>query len=675
MVKIHLSLTRKIIGTLLLVLITAFYLSYYAGRNVIRQFFVENALDNAISATKLEGQWIERFFKERERVGLRSVRFVKNLLSEDKISRQGLDGFDSRYRVIDGAVRTDLGAFPDKDVSAVFLSNLVPLDDEIKKIILLTENGFDDYAKGVMGTVYNMYLITWHQLLRTYEKDWAVEIEASHDFNSDFSFYSGDPRHDRAKKPVWTPAYYNSIWGHWMTSVIVPMYMGTKFFGVVGHDVILDDIYNRVLNKRYFRTGYGFIFDSDENIIVHPGYLEKLVQKADMGEYLNFKELKEKGLKEAITAVIKDRYSKPVLFSRNGGNYYLITYQINFLNWYFGMVIPEMEILKFMPEMMRTFLLLAVFIAGFLMIALPLIVWLLVLRPLKIVISGIKELGRGNLGYRTGYRSGDEMGTLSDSFDRMAASLKQESDKRMKMEKEIIDKNLEMESFLYTVSHDLKSPLFAIQGFINLVLEELKGTLSEKSTHYFERMRSNIRKMNKLINDLLELSRIGRITGEAADIDMRSFFGDIKEALKEIMKAKNIDLTVKVSGKGVFRADPNRVKQIFDNLIGNAIKYIGPGKNKRIELSSDDVGPDVIRFGVKDNGIGIDPKFHEKIFEVFFRVGKESGAEEGTGVGLTSVKKIVENMGGRIWLKSALGEGSEFFIEVPLGAGQKAVSS
>jgi signal transduction histidine kinase len=443
--------------------------------------------------------------------------------------------------------------------------------------------------------------------------------------------------------------------------------LDTKFFGVVGHDVILDDIYNRILNKRYFNTGYGFIFDSEENIIVHPGYLEKLVEKAGMGEYLSFKDLKEKGLKEAMTSVIGDRYAKPVLFEKNGSNFYLITRKINFLNWYFGLVIPEKEVLKFMPEMMRTLLVLSGLIAGFLLIALPLIVWLFVLRPLKMVNTGIKELGHGNLNYRVGYSSGDELGALSGSFDKMAAHLKLESEKRLKMEKEIIDKNLEMESFLYTVSHDLKSPLFAIQGFINLVLEEIKGSLSEKSAHYFERMHSNIRKMNKLINDLLELSRIGRITGEAADIDMRNFFGDMKEALKEILKAKKIDLKVKVSGKGVLRADPNRVKQIFDNLVGNAIKYIGTGKTKRIELVSDDTGPEVIRFSVKDNGIGIDPKFHEKIFEVFFRVGKESGAEEGTGVGLTSVKKIVENMGGRIWLRSALGEGSEFFIEVPSG--------
>jgi len=222
--------------------------------------------------------------------------------------------------------------------------------------------------------------------------------------------------------------------------------------------------------------------------------------------------------------------------------------------------------------------------------------------------------------------------------------------------------NEELENFIFTVSHDLKSPIVSIQGFSTILLSEYKDRLDEEGQHYLERIHSNISQMERLIHDLLELSRVGKMTKPFEEVEVSQILDCVLTELQFQLEERGIEFVVPEKLPTIF-CDPQRMAQVFSNLITNSIKYMGDTQNPRIEVGCIDKG-DHYRFFVKDNGIGIDPKYHQKIFELF-QVLKEVKGVEGTGVGLTIVKRIVENHGGRVWVESEKGKGATFYFTIP----------
>ncbi len=228
---------------------------------------------------------------------------------------------------------------------------------------------------------------------------------------------------------------------------------------------------------------------------------------------------------------------------------------------------------------------------------------------------------------------------------------------------EIAAKNRELEAFVYTASHDLRSPLVTIQAFASILLAENAGSLDEEGRFYLERIRVNTERMERLINDLLELSRAGRVAGPFEDVN-------IGEAVSEVLDALHVPLQERGVAVGMpdtwptLRCHRARIAQVFANLVGNAVKFLGPeNEHPRIELGWEDDG-DFVEFFVSDNGIGIDPEYHERVFIVFQRLN-ELTEVEGTGIGLAIVKRIVDVHGGRIWVESAKGKGATFRFALP----------
>jgi signal transduction histidine kinase len=235
---------------------------------------------------------------------------------------------------------------------------------------------------------------------------------------------------------------------------------------------------------------------------------------------------------------------------------------------------------------------------------------------------------------------------------------------RKRMEDELLKKNDELESFVYTVSHDLKNPLISLRGFVNAFIEENKGRLTEDGKFMTERIFANADQMEDMIQDLLELSRIGRITGPAVEINVRDMLKGLSQSYAKSLKDKNIELRITSEEGCVIHADKGQIIKAMDNLMSNAMKFMGDTKDPKIELICRHKGESLVQMGVKDNGIGIDPKYHEKIFEIFKRLGPDDKTE-GTGVGLALVKKGIEGLGGRVWVESEVGKGAEFWIELP----------
>ena len=229
---------------------------------------------------------------------------------------------------------------------------------------------------------------------------------------------------------------------------------------------------------------------------------------------------------------------------------------------------------------------------------------------------------------------------------------------------ELICKNQEVENFIHIISHDLKAPIVSIQGFASILKTELGNSLQGTNLDYFNRIQANAQQMNSLIADLLEFSRVGRIEDEKKSVETTELLKEILEELKPEMDKKHVHVRLESHFPALWGSS-KRLGQVFTNLIANAVKYIGSPTEPMIEIGYMDSNKEPFcTLWVKDNGIGIKKEFHEKIFQIFQRAPNRLNVE-GSGIGLSIVKKIVELNGGRVWVESEEGKGSQFFVTWP----------
>lgn len=259
---------------------------------------------------------------------------------------------------------------------------------------------------------------------------------------------------------------------------------------------------------------------------------------------------------------------------------------------------------------------------------------------------------------------------LAITNTRLYSEVRQELEKRRKAEEEIKTyaaelerSNAELQQFAYVTSHDLQEPLRMVASYMNLLEKRYKGAIDEKADTYIRFAVEGAERMQRMINALLEFSRVQTQARPFEPVNM-------DDALRQALD--NLQVAIRESGAVIIReplpvikADPVQIMQVFQNLIGNAIKFRG-GEPPRVQVSAvEEEGRCV--FSVKDNGIGIDPKFKDRIFEIFQRL---HGPEyPGTGIGLAVCKRIIERHGGDIWVDSEPGKGAEFYFTVPKGGG------
>lgn len=219
----------------------------------------------------------------------------------------------------------------------------------------------------------------------------------------------------------------------------------------------------------------------------------------------------------------------------------------------------------------------------------------------------------------------------------------------------------ELERFTYTVSHELRSPLVTIMGFSGMLEEEIRHGDYSNIPENFRRITHAIEKMQNSLSDLLELSRVGRITNPSEDVSLAELVQEARASLDGRLRAGNITLKVAPNLPVVY-ADRLRLREVFEGLMENAAKYMGHPSAPLIEVGARQNGGETVIF-VRDNGIGIDLKYHTKIFGLFEKL---DSVTEGTGVGLAIIKRIIELHGGRIWVESeGPGKGSTFCFTIP----------
>jgi PAS domain S-box-containing protein len=225
--------------------------------------------------------------------------------------------------------------------------------------------------------------------------------------------------------------------------------------------------------------------------------------------------------------------------------------------------------------------------------------------------------------------------------------------------------NKELEAFAYSVSHDLRAPLRAIDGFSRILLEEHASQLPEEAHHYLDVVRSNAVQMGNLIDDLLAFSRLSRqpLSKRAVDLD-----DIVRQALSQLaVEREGRQVEVAIGQLPPSEADPALLKQVFVNLLSNALKYTKPRNPARIEVGAlidgepESVLADATVYYVRDNGVGFDMRYGEKLFGVFQRLHRAEEFE-GTGVGLATVHRIISRHGGRIWADAAVDRGATFYF-------------
>lgn len=223
------------------------------------------------------------------------------------------------------------------------------------------------------------------------------------------------------------------------------------------------------------------------------------------------------------------------------------------------------------------------------------------------------------------------------------------------------EKNREMDDFTYIVSHDLKEPLRNVDAFSKFVVDDYKDKLGAEGSDFLERIRANISSMYNLLENLLKLSRIDRGENPIEKLEVEEIVEEVKLRLGYTIKDRNAEIVIANKLPEIY-CNKVRLGEVFINLISNGMKFT-KDKSPRIEIGCTDKGA-YNEFYVKDNGFGIDPKYHNKIFGIFQRlVGRKE--YEGTGAGLAIVKKVINVHGGEIWVDSEKGKGATFLFTIP----------
>ncbi len=238
------------------------------------------------------------------------------------------------------------------------------------------------------------------------------------------------------------------------------------------------------------------------------------------------------------------------------------------------------------------------------------------------------------------------------------------------LEQRVIDRtaaleaaNKELEAFSYSVSHDLRTPLRAIDGFSHILLDDYAGKLDKEGKRLLNVVRDNTRRMGRLIDDILNFSRTGRMELSFREVDMTRLAKDVLQELRPAGLEQSLHVEIKPlpGAKG----DASMLRQVFVNLLANAIKFSHHREVQTIEVGAERKDGESVYY-VKDNGVGFDMRYVQKLFGVFQRLHSMSEFE-GTGIGLAIVKRIVTRHGGRVWAESRLGEGATFYFSLPAG--------
>lgn len=443
-----------------------------------------------------------------------------------------------------------------------------------------------------------------------------------------------------------------------------------SIIGVLVAEVNLRYIWEIVRDIRVGKAGYAYIVARSGDIIAHP----------DIGLVLNRRKADHlEQVKAALRPAPVIQKPESMVTSSLSGEKVLSSYAfLPGLDWAVVVEQPLGEAYeRLYASLLRTSTLVLLGL-GMAMLAAAYVARRVV-RPLHTLQRGVERIGKGDLDFRLQIATGDEIQTLAEEFNKMAAALRDAyanlEDKVRERTQELMIANERLKEldkmkslFLSNVSHELKTPLTAIGGLVDNMIDGLTGALNGKQTRYMTGIKDSTERLARLIRDLLDLSVIeaGKSELKPARFSLSSLIHEVAETLKPLAVEKGISVEIaRTHGDATAWADRDKITQVLTNLIVNAVKFSPAGGSLKLSMAPANDGG-LLEVSVSDTGPGIPPTEVERIFHEFYQIS-QPGREKtmGVGLGLAISKKLVEMHGGKIRVESVPGEGSTFYFTLP----------
>ncbi|MBN3041259.1 MAG: HAMP domain-containing protein [Candidatus Omnitrophica bacterium] len=626
MLKIKIT-TKLIFWFLLIALLpmtAAIYVSYNSSRRVLK----EEINKNLLTMTDNKAFQIEVFLSEKKKNLINLSRTSDIIYAIEKYQSAGSDGYD----FVDNEFRPFL--IYHQKVNNYTNLFLVNPDGDI--LFSAGENGdFDSLYKLAMRNKFSQLA------------DVFIRINKSRE--TEISSFEYDQASNSAAVFIGAPVFKG---GNYIGLIIAQMDNSGLFkftrdytgLGRTGEVVIVSRINEEISSVIPLR------FDPDAS------FKRKFDLSSDIGLVL------DKALKhEDGSKIFKDYRGNEVL----GVWRHLSTFNL-------GMVVKIDTNEVFLPaEDLRTNLIKISMLLMVVVVSLAVLTARSISKPIKLLTQTSRTISKGDLKARAGINSGDEIGELAQTFNQMTDNLLEakakveEKKEELEQQKALLEEvNEELDRFVYTASHDLRAPLRGIASFAKFLDEDYKEKIDAEGREFIDEIIKGSSRMNKLIDDLLALSRISRIKNPYEEISSREIIDTVVERIKFDIENSNTELIID-DNLPMIVCDRIKLTEVFLNLINNAIKFSSKNNTERPRVEIGYVKrPLVHEFFVKDNGIGIAEEFHDKVFGIFSRLHTES-EYEGTGAGLCIAKKVIDDHGGKIWIKSEPGKGAEFHFSIP----------
>jgi signal transduction histidine kinase len=342
---------------------------------------------------------------------------------------------------------------------------------------------------------------------------------------------------------------------------------------------------------------------------------------------------------------------------------------INGTAWFLLVEFSDREMLVQANQFLRRMMVIGAILLG-IGLAVALVLSRRITKPLHSFTQAAAAIAEGDYSRLVKVDTDDELGSLARAFNSMVIQVR---DSRNKLEQKVQERtakleaaNRELESFSYSVSHDLRAPLRAVAGFSRILCEEYEPQLPSEARQYLHRVEDNAQQMGRLIDDLLAFSRLGRQAIKRQPLALADLARTVLNELPGEQTGRQVEISI--GDLPGCQADPALLKQVFVNLLSNALKFTRRREVAAIEISSYlmDDGNNTPVYFVKDNGVGFDLQYAHKLFGVFQRLHRTE-EYEGTGVGLAIVQRVIHRHGGRVWANAEPGQGATFYFTVGEG--------
>ncbi|MDQ0886825.1 signal transduction histidine kinase [Paenibacillus sp. V4I9] len=286
-------------------------------------------------------------------------------------------------------------------------------------------------------------------------------------------------------------------------------------------------------------------------------------------------------------------------------------------------------------------------------------------HPVQRLLKGVQRLKQGDYHYKIDYSSMKsapvELLQLCEAFNQMAQNIHDNELELKRQKEDLAGSNAELEQFAYVASHDLQEPLRMVASYVQLLAKRYQGKLDQDADDFIHYAVDGAQRMQNLINDLLAFSRVGTKGKELKSVDFEVVLQHVSTNLQHAIQ--ECDALVTHDPLPTLLADPTQMVQLLQNLVGNAIKFRDSNRAPIIHIGIKQQGNEWL-FSVRDNGIGFEPKYRDRIFLIFQRLHNKT-KYQGTGIGLSICKKIVERHGGKIWVDSEAGHSTTFYFTLP----------